>query len=63
MPIAEQLVNALATSPGSCRLLNEGTKPQANGAVSPEVYERPGELPGMMNLFVAGQKVTVCNAK
>ncbi|KXO88816.1 hypothetical protein AXK60_20395 [Tsukamurella pseudospumae] len=63
MPIAEQLVNALATLPGIVQLLNEGTKPQANGAVSLTCSNGQAKLPGMMNLFVAGQKVTVCNQK
>ena len=58
MPIAEQLVNALATLPGIVQLLNEGTKPQANGAVSLKCTNGQAKLPGMMNLFVAGQKVT-----
>lgn len=61
MPIAEQLVNAIATLPGIVQLLNEGTKPQANGAVSLTCKNGQAQLPGMMNLFVAGQKVTVCN--
>ncbi|WP_019200298.1 MCE family protein [Tsukamurella sp. 1534] len=60
MPIAEQAVNALATLPGIMQLLNEGTKPQANGAVNTQCSKGPAQLPGMMNLFVAGQKVTVC---
>lgn len=60
MPLAEQAVNALATLPGIMQLLNEGTKPQANAAVSTQCSKGPAQLPGMMNLFVAGQKVTVC---
>lgn len=63
MPLAEQLVNALATLPGIVQLLNEGTKPQAGGAVSTTCTNGQAKLPGMMNLFVAGQKVTVCNPK
>lgn len=63
MPMAEQLVNALATLPGIVQLLNEGTKPQAGPAVSATCSKGQAKLPGMMNLFVAGQKVTVCNTK
>lgn len=60
MPIAEQLVNALATLPGIVQLLNEGSKPQAENGVALTCSKGPAKLPGMMNLFVAGQKVTVC---
>ncbi|TWS23765.1 MCE family protein [Tsukamurella sputi] len=63
MPLAEQLVNSLATLPGIVQLLNEGTKPQAGGTVSLTCSNGQAKLPGMMNLFVAGQKVTVCNPK
>ncbi|GAA1075091.1 MCE family protein [Tsukamurella spumae] len=63
MPLAEQAVNALATLPGIVQLLNEGTKPQAGSAVNLTCTNGQAKLPGMMNLFVAGQKVTVCNPK
>ncbi|ADG77874.1 MlaD family protein [Tsukamurella paurometabola] len=63
MPLAEQAVNALATLPGIVQLLNEGTRPQADAGVSLKCSNGTAKLPGMMNLFVAGQKVTVCNAK
>ncbi|MET9329574.1 MlaD family protein [Tsukamurella sp. NPDC003166] len=63
MPLAEQAVNALATLPGIVQLLNEGTKPQAGNAVNLTCTNGQAKLPGMMNLFVAGQKVTVCNPK
>lgn len=63
LPTAEHLVNALATLPGIVEILNESTKPQGGTAVSLECSNGEAELPGMMNLFVAGQKVTVCNAK
>ncbi len=63
MPMAEQLINALATLPGIVQILNEGTKPQGGRAVSLTCSNGQAKLPGMMNLFVAGQKVTVCNPK
>ncbi|WP_461167611.1 MCE family protein [Tsukamurella serpentis] len=63
MPIAEQLVGALSTLPGIVQLLNEGTKPQAGNDVALNCSRGEAKLPGMMNLFVAGQKVTICNPK
>jgi phospholipid/cholesterol/gamma-HCH transport system substrate-binding protein len=63
MPLAEQMVNALATFPGIVQLLNEGTKPEGGSTVSMTCTNGQAKLPGMMNLYVAGQKVTVCNPK
>ncbi len=63
MPTAESIVDILADIPGLISLLNSAMDQQTPDSVELKCTHGQASLPGMMNVFVAGQRITVCNPK
>ncbi|MDF0530306.1 MCE family protein [Tsukamurella sp. 8F] len=63
LPSAEQAVNILAMIPNLLNLMNQAfPKPTPGGTVL-KCTNGQASLPGLLNVLVAGQRITVCNPK
>ncbi|GAA4400417.1 MCE family protein [Tsukamurella soli] len=63
LPTAEQVVDVLADIPGLISLLNSVMAQPTSKDVDLKCTKGQASLPGLMNVFVAGQRITVCNPK